>query len=122
MKQKARETFLAEWQKILRLQDWEITVQFVRGHEIDGDQAWISHEENHKRATIRLRDPVDLISKDWSEDSPETSLVHELLHLHILPFGRTEPRTRDRVCVEQAIELITGALIGLKRRADAKEP
>ena len=115
MEQKALENLLAEWQKILRLQDWEVKIRFVRGHEIDDYQARIIHHDNHKQATVKLRDPIDWTSKDFPEDS-ELDLVHELIHLHTATFERKE--SEGSMGAEQAIELIARALVGLKRRAD----
>ena len=115
-KQRDIENLLAEWQKILRLQDWDVKVLFVRGHEIDDCQARIIHYDNHKQALLKLRDPIDWTAKDFPEDS-ELDLVHELLHLHMAPFVNTKPDKLEETCIERAIELIAGALVGLKRKA-----
>ena len=116
MTQRDLENLLSKWQKSLRLQDWDIQVRFVRGHEIEGNQAQIKHNNDYKNAVIRLRDPKDWPPGDWQEDS-ESDLVHELLHLHMSTFEGTKPGTKEQVGLEQAIECITEALVKLERAA-----
>ena len=120
MKQQALEKLLAEWQKILRLQDWQIKVGFARGHDIDGHQGRATIYLNFKQALIKLRDPIDWTDKDFPDDS-EIDLVHELIHLHIKTFDTTKPGTLERVALEQVDELLARALVGLKRRADERK-
>ena len=114
MKQKALENLLAEWQKILRLQDWQIKVSFARGHEIDGHQGRATIYLNFKQALIQLRDPIDWTDKDFPDDS-EIDLVHELIHLHLRTFDTAKPGTLERVALEQVDEILARAFVGLKR-------
>ena len=114
MTQTDLEKLLAKWQRLLRLQDWNIQVRFVRGHEIDDCQARIKHNDNYKCAIVKLRDPQDWPPGDWPEDS-ESDLVHELLHLHMSPFDGSKADTQEAVCLEQAIECITQALVKVER-------
>lgn len=121
MQQADIEKLLTEWQKILRLQDWQIKVSFARGHEIDGHQGRATIYLNFKQALIKLRDPIDWTDKDFPDDS-EIDLVHELIHLHIFAFDTTKPGTLERVALEQVDELLARALVGLKRRmTDGKD-
>ena len=116
MTQTDLEKLLAKWQRILRLQDWNIQVRFVRGYEIDDKQAQMHHNSNHKIGVVKLRAPQDWPPGDWLEDS-ESDLVHELLHLHMSPFDETKSDTQEAVCLEQAINSIAEALVKLERAA-----
>lgn len=106
----------AEWQKILRLQDWDVHTETVRDRDMYSDNAqgectWVLA---HKEALIKLEDPVDYHAHEaWPQDQEKT-LVHELVHLHFAPFmlERDDP---GYVAQEQAIELIAQALVSLKR-------
>ena len=107
----------AEWQKRLRLQDWDVKVQLARRWAMEpGNQAECEWNLRKRIAVIRVLDSVD-----WNSDTPwpqdqEQSLVHELLHLHFAPF-RAEPETPQDVAQEQAIDAIARALVELKRAA-----
>lgn len=70
---------IPEWQKRLRLQDWEITAVVVDQTE-DG-LASANALPKYKSAKLTLLDPVK-IDKDWLGNKDlEVSIVHELLHL-----------------------------------------
>ncbi len=112
LSQENLESLLAEWQKILRLQDWQIKVSFARGHEIEGHQGRITIYLNFKQALIKLRNPIDWTDEDFPDDT-EVDLVHELIHLHINTFDTTKPGTLERVALEQVDELLARALVGL---------
>lgn len=106
---------LPEWQKILRLQDWDVKLIVDRernfiGGDSQGECSWVLEK---KQAFIKILDPVDFPDSKWEQDSEET-LVHELLHLHFAPFN-AEDGTLEDVAQEQAISAIAGALAGLKR-------
>jgi len=107
----------AEWQAILRLQDWDIqvTIERASSFKIPGNEGECEWNIQYKTALIRILDPVDFppYSK-WPYDMEET-LVHELLHLHFVPFDNFERETHEKNAVEQAINLITCALLRLKR-------
>ena len=114
MTQQELEALCAEWQKLLRLQDWRVVVRLVRRYEMDDSDAWGECDWNlsNKRATIRVLDPQD--AKPGSGYDPESVLVHELVHLHIAPFRPERDSLAERL-MEQAINCLEGALISLKR-------
>jgi hypothetical protein len=107
----------AEWQRILRLQDWDVVVSIDRARdmtlsEVDGECEWTLAS---KQARIRILDPMDFPpDSKWPQDM-EQILVHELLHLHFAPFDRFERGSLEHVAMEQAIDLIASALVKLKR-------
>jgi hypothetical protein len=110
-------TLCAEWQRTLRLQDWDVTTRLARGREFSARerQGEVRFNLALKTAQALIIDPVD-----WEPDAivdydAERVLCHELLHLHTAPFS-AEPDTLARAMEEQAIESIAKALVSLKRR------
>ncbi len=109
-----RTTYLPKWQRILRLQDWNIQIEIKREREMDianagGCNNW--HIQS-RHSTIHILDTAD-----WPTDPEhpvqdmELTLVHELLHLHL-----AEWRENTKPFGEQAIHAIAQALIMLDRR------
>lgn len=109
------ERYLAKWQKLLRLQDWDIHIYIKRAQDfhISESQGEVTWNLPRKEAIIRLLDPIDYGERDWSQDH-EVTLVHELLHLHFA--HHREPVTED----EQAIAAISKALVTLEREGNLK--
>jgi hypothetical protein len=100
-----------EWQRILRLQDWKISIQICRMRDMDDAYGRTLVHRNWKEAEIKICDPIDRKSPD---DDCEQTLVHELVHLH---FVLATPDGGDSLCVfEQGIDLTAWALLNLKRR------
>lgn len=108
---------LAYWQKALRLQDWTVVAEVVPGHITDYAQGDCSHYLKLKEACIRLADPKHRRSNSFSAWDSETTLVHELLHLHFAPFRPDEDETPlEFIFWEQAIEQIAKAIVAINRR------
>lgn len=111
-------SLLAEWQKRLRLQDWNVKVQLRRRHAMSmEDSAGVCRWQLPKKlACIEIMDPYDYDpgAFGWTQDI-ERTLVHELLHLHFAPFA-THDQPAD-THQEQAVDLIAGALVDAKREA-----
>lgn len=107
-----------EWQKILRLQDWEIKIYVWRSRDMDleGAVGEVEYNLDLKLASIHILDPVDYPSNLMVNQDMEATLVHELLHLHMAPFGNSEQGTLEKSMLEQAIESITRGLIDLHRK------
>lgn len=104
------------WQRRLRLRDWTIEVCIRRYSDMPDDAiATIETFDERKDARISVLAPCDLpLLKDrffGSEASNYSlSIVHELLHLHLLPLSSYEDQSR-RIAEEQAINAISRALI-----------
>lgn len=119
MDQKTLEALLAEWQKTLRLQDWDIEIDVARRvdmhrMDVDGQCRWVLC---NKSAFIRILDPIDHNPSMIAPCDPERTLVHELLHLHFAPFCELGSETYQH---EQAIEAIAEALVTAKRSTPKK--
>lgn len=111
---------LADWQRRLRLRDWNVKVQLRRRHDMSledscGACRW---QLSKKLACVELLDPIDYDpgSFGWPQDV-EWTLVHELLHLHFAPFAEFGDGPLN-TAQEQAIDLIAGALVDAKRGGD----
>ena len=109
----------AEWQKILRLQDWIVVPKILRARDMDlegcaGECSW---QLQKRMAAIHVIDPVDHPPDLLEEYDMELTLVHELLHLHFAPLHDSDG---DNLEEEQAIEAISRGLIALKRMGEGK--
>lgn len=114
--QEEAEAVLVKWQKMLRLQDWDVKIDVRRGRDFNTDsQAEVTWLEEKKMAIIHLLDPIDYDNKYFPHDH-EVSIVHELLHLHMVRFA-AESGTPEDIAQEQAINALSLALVGLRRKA-----
>lgn len=116
MDQATLETLLAEWQKTIRLQDWFVVVQFKRiynlsSQDVLGECCWVLSKRS---ACISILDPNDYDPSIISKFDVESTLVHELLHLHFAPFAAIGEETYQH---EQAIDAIAKGLVDAKRMA-----
>jgi len=96
-------------QKILRLQDWDVNVQFVHPAEIKGTVAQVSYVADIKYATISLIDP------QFDDRELLSDLIHELLHLHFCTFFDIEGLKGK--LMEQAIVSLERAFFELLKEA-----
>lgn len=111
----------AYWQRVLRLQDWEIEVNVARAYHMRLDGLAECHWQIKKRmAVINLQDPIDFDPGWLGDRDMELSLVHELLHLHLAPWSPQEG-TEDDVFEEQAIHAMSKAFVELERRDELED-
>jgi hypothetical protein len=105
------------WQKRLRLQDWSLKVRLARSNDLRpktlGNVNW---DRREKSATISVLDPTDYkLAGDAMRDDMEMTIVHELVHLHLSGLPRNEA---TKSAEEQAVVMLTDALVKLDRRRD----
>lgn len=109
---------LAKWQKILRLQDWEIRASIVNAGDNGGNRGTCTVHFQLGAATIRIssHDSGDS-SKEWDHERKdmELTLVHELLHIPFHSFRPKEDSLKHELW-EQAIEKTAWNLVALERR------
>lgn len=104
-----------DWQKRLRLADWNIGVRVVPAMEMErpdlrGCIEWHTHE---KAATISLVHPDDATRQGGIVPYIiEDTLLHELLHLHLL--GWQTDSDRELAELEFAINAIAGCIYELR--------
>lgn len=108
----------AEWQQVLRLQDWTVDLNIKRGREFvtKDSNAEVGLNEQHKSAFIAIMDPVDYDPDQRRPQDMERDLVHELLHIHFWTLTRGNDDTNIEIAEEQAINMIAEGLIQLSRR------
>jgi hypothetical protein len=108
------------WQKVLKLQDWDVKIAIVHYHELDdghlfGQSSW---DIAKKFATIKILDYRDYHPGHWWDRDQEGTLIHELLHLHLAPFkaaNNWKEGTLEMFTLENIIETIANSLLFLKR-------
>jgi hypothetical protein len=120
----------AYWQKVLRLQDWDVEVRIVRQRDMaHGGAAELRTSSPYRAAVLTLRDPIDFKPSESIYDGRmrdmEDSIVHELLHLHTrdlnLPVAAPDDEsTPIEVAHERCIDAISAAMITLERQADER--
>lgn len=109
------ETLCVTWQKILRLQDWSITVRLVERSELPDASGHADFLANNKRALIKV-----IKEEKYDEDicmepyDGELILVHEMLHIQFNDVDK-----EGSPAYEAAIDLTASALVAL-RRANAR--
>lgn len=104
----------ASWQKLLRLQDWDVYLRCVHRGDLDhadvyGKIDWLLH---HKVATISLVIDASMAEHD-PHYNPERTLVHELLHLFFIVF-ETESGSQQDTALEQALTTLARAFVTLR--------
>lgn len=99
---------LQEWQARLRLLDWDIELRLLKWHPrhagLNAMRAWV------KRSTI------DIFKMKPGEDIDpmEYTLIHELLHLHVISFMPMPAKPVILNAMESSIDIIAGTLFKLK--------
>ena len=119
MTQDELQSLCSEWQKTLRLQDWDIRARFVKHYRFpQSKQGEVSCVEEQKTALIRILVPEDYEpDQEWPQDIEQT-LVHELVHVHFIAFTDSEKGSAKDLALEQGVELTAWALVNLKRNAN----
>lgn len=105
---------LVEWQRLLRLQDWDIELNFVHHHNLSrGGFGEIDWTLEKKIATINMV-YLKEVSKAL-EYNPEKTLVHELLHLRFSIVCRTKEGSIEDGIHEAAVDQVARALVKLRK-------
>lgn len=102
------------WQKILRLEDWEIFYKIVDEFSDGKDKAGECRvAELHKAAVVSIVAPYNFKQYEWPQDM-ELDLLHELCHVHFYawPGGSDNMATREE---EWAVQCFSQALLQLDR-------
>ena len=102
----------AEWQKILRLGDWEVELIFVHQMSMPESMGEIHYSMEHKKAIMKIVSSETYASEMWKEQNMLKTIIHELLHLHIgayIPEGN-DSRYTD---MEASLNMIAWAMYSL---------
>lgn len=96
------------WQQLLRLQDWDIEFQVIRGWEAPETLASMQGNCRSKRAVLRFVDPGDWVPEELSEGEVEDTIVHELLHLHFRQAGYEYDEEKEEAVVHALAKVLVG--------------
>lgn len=96
------------WQKLLRLQDWDIKFELLRGYEAPGVLATMQGSGRSKRATLSFVDPGDWNPEELTREEVEDTVVHELLHLHFRQAGYEYDEDREEAVVHALAKVLVG--------------
>jgi len=106
------------WQKRLKLQDWNISLEMSRSSSLKPKTLGNIHWDlDKKTAVIHVLDPADyrMSFHDMLNDM-EFTVVHELIHLELSPvlspLSRSDANRRDE---ETAVNQMADALLKLDR-------
>lgn len=116
--QKWLEERLAFWQRQLRLQDWDLTVERSSQLETGGKSAttWMSPGSKEGRIRIWRREEWMGESQRYGTWDEELFLVHELVHLHLWAWkGADDEGDQHHEDKEAAIDLMAQALVRMSR-------
>jgi hypothetical protein len=104
---KACEEFIKKWQKILRIQEWEIGLEFLSGLEMqklmgsDDYNASCGRTTENKTAMISIN-----CESPQMNDELENSIIHELLHIVFDEYQTfTENAIKDNDYALNAVKL-----------------
>jgi hypothetical protein len=106
------------WQKRLNLQAWDLSVVATRADDLKPKTVGNIHWDREKKtAVIRVLDPADYhLPFDEMLRDIEFTVVHELIHLEMVPvlsdLQRTEENRREE---EHAVNHMAEALLRLDR-------
>ena len=106
---------LSIWQKRLKLQDWNVKIVLARAGDLRprtlGNVHW---DTEKKEATIRVLDPADYeLEHDAMLKDMEFTVVHELIHLELVPLLSTVTRSEaSRGKEEHTVNAIADAILG----------
>ena len=97
----------SKWQQRLRLQDWDIHVQFAHLLEMSQPDrvGEIATNPEHREAFIKILYPTEW-PQGYQGLNVENILIHELLHIYTNAFAREDRNDAEEV----AINMITFAL------------
>jgi len=102
---------LAKYQKLLRLQDFDISICYARPTE-PGDVGRTCMRWHLGTAEIQITDPKYWTASGQHMDNIELTVVHELLHLMLQPLcPRPDGLLSD--IMEQVIEKLAKAIVNV---------
>jgi hypothetical protein len=109
---------LPKWQKITKTQDWNVRLEMADPVDLGDRQTHgdIRIADRCKSALIRILDPDQFDDVGIVDYDAEKTLVHELVHLHFVPFQADEG-TAEETAQEQAIDTWACTLVDEHRRS-----
>ena len=113
---------LKYWQKELRLQDWDVSLQMLRSRDMSVDDALGECHtfSDQKKAAIRILDPIDYEEVDEGMVrclDHEYVLVHELCHLYFATKAIYDCQKAVADDLELAVHLFAETLVRKDRES-----
>lgn len=108
--------WVAKYQKLFRLQDWDITAEYAVPGDMDVESAigQVNWTLRMKRAAVKIV-PARMHPSATPPDTTEEGIViHELLHLVLAPLDTPDERTRE---LEQAINALEASYVPFHDKA-----
>jgi hypothetical protein len=101
------EALVAKWKPILRLEDWDIEIEYARKYELADGCAECNANIMRNLCTIKILDPNDINpDEDANTRNVEATVVHELLHIHFRPY-MPERNTLNYEMWERTIDMLS---------------
>jgi hypothetical protein len=107
------------WQSVLRLQDWDIDVQFQHMSLMSGFSAQAHLDQYHKKALISIATEESYNCNLTHDQDMEEGLVHEIIELLFAPF-KNNKMNLIHISQETAINMLTCGLLRLHRELSLK--
>lgn len=105
-----------EWWKSQLDISWDIELVFKRAAQMEGVHGRVGLTEEKRMACIWLLDPRDADPDEMRPYDPELTLVHELVHVMLAPFGGKRGDHKD-IVAEQCVHATSVALLKMARAA-----
>lgn len=116
--QKALDSCLKHWQKVLGLSHWDISITYAEGRDIKdllgySALASISSSPSMERAIIRINSTPELDEDAiiYGSDDVEWSILHELLHLYYIDLSINKEDKVQGELIERIINKTCKALL-----------
>lgn len=106
LSQKELQALCAEWQKVLRLSDWRVRIRYAYRNELNC-QGFFDAEPRKRQAIIKIQ-PFAFQAE--CRDPLEMTVVHELVHLHLMPLAPEGRPDHADMALEQAVDSLAFAL------------
>jgi hypothetical protein len=109
------------WQKRLRLQDWNLIVEWARKKDMKTEgngEIWLNRSRMRGLISVLATDEQEPSSYGFGKENPEQTLIHELCHIFWNPFD-TQNNTPLGDAEEQAVERLSTAFVEMEEEIRA---
>ena len=105
---------LREYQPLLHLTDWKLSVVLVDQKDIGSSRARLEYCANHKEGRIFLPSRETFNQPDYVLQDMQHSLMHELVHLHFAIVDvHIEDRPNETILYEQGVNKVAETICEL---------
>ena len=106
------------WQKILRLQDWDVEFKWAKSDDlmlgVDNEYGEGELHPEYKKVHISIVHPSDYTETETQDI--ELAILHEVYHSHLAVFSSMyDPGTPGYILIEQIINATSKVILGFAR-------